>query len=321
VNHRSFQSRSSDSRSSDSFRAGSRQGRGDDVVGHIALQVREQLQEKAREHVDPKSPCKAGRGECIGCGWSISRRPADVRAIVAEGATRVSARPGAGSVELDLAPYIDHTLLKADATRDDLKKLCDDARKHHFASVCVNPSHVSYCKGQLRDSGVKVCTVIGFPLGATTAATKAFEAKEAVRAGATEIDMVINIGALKSKDYALVLEDIRGVVQASSPHTVKVILETGGLSENEKIIGCALSKAAGAHFVKTSTGFGPGGATVADVRLMKSVVGPEIEVKASGGVRTADDAKAMIEAGATRIGASASVAIVTGQTSGDKKGY
>lgn len=290
----------------------------DRLVEVIAERVKAQLTGKAapahgHAHGHGDGPCKAGKHECTGCGWSARRRPVDVRAIVQNGAARVGAAPDIGAVDHDLARHIDHTLLKADATRDQLAKLCSEARQFQFATVCVNPSNVRYCAGQLRGSSVGVCTVVGFPLGATSARAKAFEAKEAIRDGATEIDMVINIGALKSRDYATVLDDIQQVVEASRPHPVKVILETGGLDQEEKIITCALSKVAGAAFVKTSTGFGPGGATVEDVRLMRQVVGAEMEVKASGGVRTTDDAKKMIEAGATRIGASASVAIVTGK--------
>ncbi len=264
--------------------------------------------------VHPAQPCKAGKGECTGCGWSIARRPDDVKKIMDMGANRVSASPGVmdGAVRADLAHFIDHTLLKANVTRDELKKLCEEARQYKFASVCVNAANVSYCARELRGSGVPVVAVVGFPLGATTPAAKAFETKEALRDGAEEIDMVLNIGALKSKDYALVQADISAVVQAAGAHKVKVILETGELNRDEKIIACVLSKIAGAAFVKTSTGFGPGGATAEDVALMKEVVGEGVEVKASGGVRTTEDADRMIQAGATRIGASASVAIVRG---------
>jgi deoxyribose-phosphate aldolase len=206
---------------------------------------------------------------------------------------------------------IDHTLLKADATADDIKKLCDEARKFCFASVCVNSTNVARARAYLDGSGVMVCAVVGFPLGAMAPTAKAFEAREAVRAGADEIDMVINIGALKSRDYALVEEDIRKVVQAAKPARVKVILETGALDQEQKIIGITLSKISGAAFVKTSTGFGPGGATVEDISLMRRLVGDELGVKASGGVRTHEDAEKMKLAGANRIGASASVAIVS----------
>lgn len=269
----------------------------------------------------PSTPCKAGKGECTGCGWSISRRPDDVAKIIELGAQRVSAAPGMDGAGLrqDLARYIDHTLLKANASRDEFKKLCEEARKFKFASVCVNAANVAYCARELRGSGVPVVAVVGFPLGATTPAAKAFETREAVRDGAEEIDMVINIGALKSKDYGLVLADIQAVVGASGGKKVKVILETGELTREEKVISCALSKVAGAAFVKTSTGFGPGGATAEDVALMKAVVGDELEVKASGGMRTSEDVDKMLQAGATRIGASASVAIVRGATAAAAK--
>ena len=212
----------------------------------------------------------------------------------------------------DLAPYIDHTLLKADATRDELVKLCDEARKYGFATVCVNSSNVGVAARLLQGCPVKAIAVVGFPLGAGTSSAKSFEAREAIRAGAQEIDMVINIGQLKAKNYAYVECDIREVVQAARPRPVKVILETGALTRDEKVIGCALSKAAGAAFVKTSTGFGTGGATAEDIALMRAVVGDDVGVKASGGVRTTADAQRMVEAGANRLGASASVAIVTG---------
>lgn len=262
----------------------------------------------------PGKPCVAGKGECTGCGWSLTRRPDDVRKIIDLGAHRVASSPGfdGESVRQDLAHYIDHTLLKANASRDELKKLCAEAAKYKFASVCVNAVNVAYCARELRGTGVPVVAVVGFPLGASTPAAKAFETREAVRDGAEEIDMVLNIGAMKSKDYALVLDDIRAVVEAAGAKKVKVILETGELTRDEKVIACAMSKTAGAAFVKTSTGFGPGGATADDVALMKAVVGDELEVKASGGMRTADDVDAMIKAGATRIGASASIAIVKG---------
>jgi len=261
----------------------------------------------------PTSPCHAGKGECTGCGWSVSRRPDDARKIVALGASRLSARPKvAGVVPPDLARTIDHTLLKAEATREDLDKLCEEAARYGFASVCVNPTHVRYCYARLAGTDVMVVTVVGFPLGATSTAAKVCEARKAVEDGASEIDMVLNIGLLKSRDYETVVDDIARVVKASHPKPVKVILETSSLSEHEKVIACALSKCGGAHFVKTSTGFGGGGATAADVALMKAVVGEEMEVKASGGIKSYEDAVSMIEAGATRIGASASVVIVAG---------
>jgi deoxyribose-phosphate aldolase len=244
-----------------------------------------------------------------------------VRAVEGAGAMRVGALAGVGAVPADLAKLIDHTLLKPEATRDEVVKLCEEARKHHFASVCVNTTWVGVCKAMLAGSDVMVCAVVGFPLGAMTPTAKAYEAREAVRQGAREIDMVINIGALKSRDYETVFEDICRVVKASAPAGVKVILETSALNEEEKIIGCSLSKLAGAAFVKTSTGFGKGGATVEDIALMRRIVGKELGVKASGGVRTADDALKMAAAGANRLGASASVAIVTGTADGKSKGY
>lgn len=216
-----------------------------------------------------------------------------------------------------LAQKIDHTLLKPDATPEEIRRVCEEARKHQFATVCVNSTYVGLVADLLKGSVTKAIAVVGFPLGAASTVTKAFEAREAVRAGAQEIDMVINIGALKARDYSIVLEDIRKVVEASHPFPVKVILETSNLNQDEKIIGSALSKAAGAAFVKTSTGFGSGGATAEDIALMRRIVGPEMGVKASGGIRTYEDAAKMIAAGATRIGASASVAILS-QASGAK---
>jgi deoxyribose-phosphate aldolase len=219
----------------------------------------------------------------------------------------------------DVARRIDHTLLKADATRADHVKLCEEARTHRFASVCVNTTWVPLCKQLLQGSGVMTICVVGFPLGAATSRAKAAETREAIANGADEIDMVVNLGLLKSGDHNAVFDDIRAVVEAAAGRPVKVILETHLLTREQKIATCALSKAAGAAFVKTSTGFSGGGATVEDIRLMRQVVGPDMGVKASGGVRNTADAHAMLGAGATRIGASASVAIVTGGTS--KGGY
>lgn len=206
--------------------------------------------------------------------------------------------------------FIDHTLLRPDATRPEIDQLCQEAIEHQFATVCVNTTHIARAAELLKNSATLPIAVVGFPLGAATSAAKAFEAREAVLAGAREIDMVINIGALKSRDYALVFSDIRQVVEASQPYPVKVILETSSLNEDQKIVGCTLAKAAGAAFVKTSTGFGSGGATVEDVALMRRIVGPEMGVKASGGIRSFDDAARMIAAGANRIGASAGIAIL-----------
>jgi len=209
---------------------------------------------------------------------------------------------------------IDHTLLKPEATKDQIVKLCEEAVEFGFASVCINPTYVSLAADLLRNTPVKVCTVVGFPLGASTPLVKAVEARDAIAAGAREIDMVINIGALKSGDDDLVGRDIRAVVEAARGRAlVKVILETALLTDDQKVKACLIAKAEGADFVKTSTGFGPGGATVEDVRLMRKVVGKEMGVKASGGIRNLESARKMIEAGASRIGASASVAIVKGE--------
>ena len=215
----------------------------------------------------------------------------------------------------NIAAMIDHTLLKPEATRQQIESLCQEAKEYKFASVCINPTWVSTAKELLQGSGVMVCTVIGFPLGATTSETKAFETKNAIEHGADEVDMVINIGALKDHNDELVEKDIRAVVEAAKgkAHT-KVIIETSLLSQEEKIRACELSVKAGADFVKTSTGFSTGGATAEDIALMRQTVGPELGVKASGGVRSTEDVQKMIEAGATRIGASSSIAIVNGQT-------
>lgn len=213
-----------------------------------------------------------------------------------------------------IAKYIDHTILKADALLCDIDRLCEEAAQHHFASVCVNPTHVAYCAEKLKGTDVKVCTVIGFPLGASTSKTKAFEAEDAIENGALEIDMVINIGALKDGNKALVLNDIKGVVaKAEGKALVKVIIETCLLTEQEKITACRLAKEANAGFVKTSTGFSTGGATASDIALMRKTVGDNICVKASGGVRDYESAMLMIENGATRIGASAGVSIVNAE--------
>lgn len=221
----------------------------------------------------------------------------------------------------EAAPYIDHTLLKADAELPQIVQLCEEAKQFGFATVCINPYWVAAASKQLAGSPVGIATVIGFPLGATTSFAKAAEARDAIAAGATEVDMVLNIGALKSGLEAEVEQDIAAVVWACAGRaTVKVILETGLLTDEQKRLACRLSKQAGADFVKTSTGFGPGGATVADVALMRETVGPQMGVKASGGVRDLAAVRQLVAAGATRIGASAGVAIVTGG-SGSGQGY
>ncbi|MBY4986621.1 deoxyribose-phosphate aldolase [Streptococcus suis] len=214
---------------------------------------------------------------------------------------------------MKLNKYIDHTILKPETSKEQVAQILAEAKEYDFASVCVNPNWVTYAAQELKDSDVKVCTVIGFPLGANTPAVKAFETKDAIENGADEIDMVINIGALKSKNDELVLEDIKAVVEASGDKLVKVIIETCLLTEEEKVKACQLSKEAGADFVKTSTGFSTGGATVEDVALMRKTVGSDMGVKASGGARSYEDAIAFIEAGATRIGASSGVAIMKGE--------
>ena len=215
-----------------------------------------------------------------------------------------------------IAKMIDHTILKAEATESEIIKLCKEAIHYNFASVCVNPSMVPVAAKELKGTHVKVCTVIGFPLGATTTEVKAFETKDVIEKGATEVDMVINVGKLKERNLEYVKNDIKAVVEAAKGKALtKVIIETCLLTEEEKIIACKLSKEAGADFVKTSTGFSTGGATVEDIKLMRETVGPEMGVKASGGVRSKKDALAMIENGATRIGASASIAICEGTES------
>ena len=234
--------------------------------------------------------------------------------VVSAGAERLSSTMGIIPADQSLAKMIDHTLLKPDATPDQIAQLCFEARKYSFASVCINPAWVPLCAQLLQGSPVKVCTVIGFPLGATASEVKAFETQKAIDQGATEIDMVINIGALKARDLELVAKDIRGVVQVAHARgaIVKVIIEAVLLTDEEKTIACLVSKEASADFVKTSTGFASGGATVHDVALMRRVVGPDMGVKAAGGVRTYEDAENMIKAGATRIGASAGVKIIAG---------
>ncbi|MDR1481997.1 MAG: deoxyribose-phosphate aldolase [Synergistaceae bacterium] len=212
-----------------------------------------------------------------------------------------------------LAKYIDHTLLKPDASLNDIRKVCDEAKKHNFASVCVNTNYIKFVADALEGSGVTPCGVVGFPLGAMIPEAKAAEALCAVNSGAKEVDMVINVGAVKSGDWKLVHRDIEGVVAATRGRAiVKVIIETCLLTDEEKVKACAISKLAGAHFVKTSTGFSTGGATVEDVRLMRQAVGPEMGLKASGGVRTYEDAVNMLKAGATRLGTSSGTKIVSG---------
>jgi deoxyribose-phosphate aldolase len=250
---------------------------------------------------------------CPGCLKRCAQTCArNTREIIAAGADRVSASERLTKIDPGIASLIDHTVLKPEATRADLVKVCREARQYHFASVCVNPYWVPLVRAELSGSPVKICTVVGFPLGATSTESKVAETGIALRDGAQEIDMVINVGALRSGDNEAVKSDIRQVVKAAheAKAIVKVILETALLDDNQKAVACTLAKLAGADFVKTSTGFGPSGATAHDVALMRSVVGPEMGIKAAGGIRTLADLQAMTAAGATRIGASASVKIV-----------
>ena len=250
---------------------------------------------------------------CPGCDQNCVEKCArKTRKVIDAGADRISAGPDIKSFEEGVAALIDHTLLKPDAMREDIRKICQEAAKFGFASVCVNPSNVAQAAELLRGTTVKVCTVVGFPLGATLSQVKIYEAEQSIKLGAQEIDMVENVGALKSKQDELVEQDIRGVVEACHRNGAicKVILETSLLTNEEKVRASVAAKNAGADFVKTSTGFSTGGATAEDVALMRAAVGSEMGIKASGGIRSLDDLKKMVSAGATRIGASASVKIV-----------
>ncbi len=258
--------------------------------------------------------CSKSYGSCV------SECAEKVKEVIKAGAERIEKGLGTPIPGNELAKYIDHTLLKPNATREEIVKLCEEAREYKFASVCVNPAYVGLSAKLLEGSPVKVCTVIGFPLGATSSFVKATETRDAIANGATEIDMVINVGALKSKDFELVKNDIARVVEAACGNTVKVILETSLLNDEEKVKACELSKLAGADFVKTSTGFSTGGATLEDICLMRKTVGPTMGVKASGGIRDTETAVRMIQIGATRVGASASVSIVKGEKPAGK-GY
>jgi deoxyribose-phosphate aldolase len=274
----------------------------DALVERLVARVRNEIQSKDQQHLVPPLP------ELRGTWQDETRLRFDVSAPERVGTDgSVPAEVGGG-----VAGRIDHTLLKPDATRAELVKLCEEARQHGFASVCVNTTWVPLCVELLKGSKVMTICVVGFPLGAATTHAKCAETREAIANGAAEIDMVVNIGRLKSGELDAVFDDIHAVVLAAAGRPVKVILETHLLSRDQKIAACTLSKAAGAAFVKTSTGFSGGGATEDDIRLMRAVVGPDMGVKASGGVRSAEDAARMLAAGATRLGASASVAIVTG---------
>jgi deoxyribose-phosphate aldolase len=270
----------------------------EEITREVLLRMSQQEQEDAR--------CNCENGSCAqNCTEQIDR-------VLKAGANRLSATLGTKPHNDSIAKLIDHTLLKADASQEEIAQLCYEARTHGFASVCVNPAHVKLAAKLLKGSGVPVCTVVGFPLGATPPSVKAFETQQAIRDGAREIDMVINIGALKSGDFKAIYEDIGAVVGSAHAQNaiVKVIIEAALLSDEEKVIASQIARTAGADFVKTSTGFGPGGATENDVALMRRVVGSGIGIKAAGGVKNIHDAQAMIAAGATRIGASAGVMIV-----------
>jgi deoxyribose-phosphate aldolase len=274
------------------------------------------VEELLREKLEKAHVC-CTEGACTD-GLCVIHNKDGVKNIISNGATRVSASIGidaAGGIDVDLASLIDHTLLKPEATKAQVEQLCAEAKKYHFASVCINPCYVSLCARLLKESDVKVCTVIGFPLGGATTETKVFEAERALRDGAHELDMVINIGMLKSGEYEYVENDIFGVVSTAKRFgaLTKVILETCLLTDEEKVKACLLAKRAGADFVKTSTGFSKSGATAGDVALMRHVVGTAMGVKAAGGVRSREEALAMVASGADRIGASASVKIVSGE--------
>jgi deoxyribose-phosphate aldolase len=257
--------------------------------------------------------------ECHGVLYDCC--PDRVRGVIDAGASRLGLYAG-GKVPADVGSLIDHTLLRADATRADIEKLCREAREFGFATVCINPTWVSTAARLLGGSQTGVCTVVGFPLGATTTDVKQYETRRVIYDGATEVDMVINVGALKSGDLALLERDIAAVVSACRDCRVlsKVIIEAALLTDEEKVSACSLAKAAGADYVKTSTGFGPGGATVADVELMRRVVGPDIGVKAAGGVRDYEALKNLVTAGASRVGASAGVKIVQEAKTGGSAG-
>ncbi len=283
-----------------------------ELIEKITSEVMSKLQDNLLSSGAPASVTVCTEDSCTNCQLCVTINPIAVKNILNSGADRVSATVGVVNVPADVTSYIDHTLLKPEAVKSQFEQLCDEAAKYGFYSVCVNSYWADFCSRRLRGSDVKVCCVVGFPLGAADSRTKGFETRNAIENGASEIDMVINIGALKSGDLEEVEEDIRHVLRACRSTTVtKVILENCLLTDDEKVLACEISKKAGADFVKTSTGFSKAGATVHDIALMRRVIGPEMGVKAAGGVRTFNDAKLMIGSGATRIGASASVKIVT----------
>lgn len=280
----------------------------EELIEAITLRVLAELDR------DPEEECGDCEGSCA------SHCPDKVRAMVDEGAVRIGYNGRGGDIPADVASYIDHTLLKPGATGPEIDRLCEEARRYNFAAVCVNPVWVRRARENLQGSKVGIASVVGFPLGANATEIKVMEARRALREGAREIDMVVNVGMLKEGDYEAVETDIARVADACREvgAVCKVIIEAGLLTDEEKVIACQLARDAKADYVKTSTGFGAGGATVYDVALMRETVGPAMGVKASGGIKTADDVEQMIAAGATRIGASAGVSIVSGN--GDENG-
>ena len=276
------------------------------LVDIISQEILPVMQEHGTIITTNNSSCADCQGQCV------AKCPDKIQAAIQAGAARFTTRLGVGQVSTEVAHLIDHTLLKPDATIQQIAQLCHEALLYNFASVCVNPSHVKQAAQLLKNSDVKVCTVIGFPLGATSTAAKTFETEQALSDGATEIDMVINVGALKGGDDNVVAQDIAAVAGAAHRRgaILKVIIETSLLTDDEKVRACVLSKQAGADFVKTSTGFSGGGATIEDVALMRKTVGPGLGVKASGGIKNLADAQNMIAAGATRLGASAGIKII-----------
>ena len=281
-------------------------------IEHLVERITKEVLILIQEGGEAPECVSSDGSSCSTCGQCPEIAPDRSREAVAEGASRLSATLGVKSIPQDIASLIDHTLLKPDATPDQIAQLCYEAKKYEFASVCVNPVNVKLCADLLKGSRVKVCAVVGFPLGAVPPEVKAYETLEAMRNGATEIDMVINVGALKAGDNDLVERDIAAVVHTCHANGAlcKVIIEAALLTNEEKVKACQLAQKSGADYVKTSTGFGPGGATIEDVALMRQVVGREMGVKASGGIRTLEDLESMVRAGATRIGASAGVTIM-----------
>ena len=282
------------------------------IIDQVTKEVISFLGREGAVRTSTPSGCAVLNGQpCNDCGLCVTNRRGVVDEMIAQGACRISSHLGIGEVEAKVGHMIDHTLLKPDATEEQIRQLCGEAATYCFASVCVNSCWVELCAQLLRRSGVAVCSVIGFPLGACTTETKAFETRSAIGYGANEIDMVINIGELKSKNYRRVKEDIQACVRAKRPNVLlKVIIEACLLGDEEKVRACELVRDAGAEYVKTSTGFSSGGATLADVALMRKVVGADMGVKAAGGVHSLEEAEEMIKAGASRIGASASLKII-----------